>query len=130
ARTLLSPEAAIELIPRDLHDRRSAVHVVRWQGGAGETHVERLHLSGRQDVTGLDRRLAGDRRGESLVPRCRARHAIARERIERIAQAPQRIEPRMRHRHGRHYDRVASEWLDLEAQLRERVTVRLEGVAL
>src|SRR4029450_4886910 len=90
-RTLLSPEAPIELIPRDLHDRRSAVHVVRWQGGAGETHVERLHLSGRQDVTGLDRRLAGDRRGESLVPRCRARHAIARERIERIAQAPQRI---------------------------------------
>src|SRR5689334_19210220 len=129
-RTLLASETSIELIPGDLHDRGTAVHVVRGQRGIGETDVERLHLRRRQNVAALDRGLARDRRRQSLVARRGARHTIARESVERVAQTTQRVEPRMRHRYGRDDDRVAPERLDLEAELHERVAVRLESIAL
>src|SRR6476469_5404918 len=129
-RTLLSPETPIELIPGDLHDRGSPVHIVGGQRGVGETDVERLHLGGRQEVAAIDGGLARDGRRETLVARRGAGHAVAGERVERITETAQRVEPRVWHRHGRHDNRVPPERLDLETELRERVAVRLERIAL
>src|SRR5678816_1510075 len=103
-RTLLSSEAALELIPGDLHDRRPAVDVVCGERGGRQTDVQRLHFRERERVTTLDRRFARDGRGETLVARGRAGDAITRQRIERVAQASQRIEARVRHRYRRHDD--------------------------
>src|SRR5678816_3848032 len=100
-RTLFAPKASIELIPGDLHDRGSAVHVMSGQRRVRETDVEGLHLRRREKIAALDRSLARDGRGETLVARRRAGHAIASECIERIAETAQRVEARVRHRHGR-----------------------------
>ena len=61
---------------------------------------------------------------------CAAGVAIAGERRQRLAQASLGIEARMRHRHAADEQRVSAEPLDLEAEPREHVAVRLERVAL
>src|SRR3954447_3398889 len=96
---LLSAKAALELGPRELHDRGSAMHVVRGRLRVAERDEECTHLAGRQLVTRLDRRLARDGRRKSLVTRMRRRVAVAGERRERLAQTAFGVEAWMRHRH-------------------------------
>ena len=97
---------------------------------AGERDEERAHLARRENLARLDRRLARERRRETLVARGDARIAIAAQRIERLAQAARRVEARMRHRDAAHDERVPAEPLDLEAELREQLLMRLERLAL
>src|SRR5919201_6482663 len=85
-RSLPSAKAALDLVPGELHDGGSAVHVVRRQLGSGEGDEERAHLGGREQVAGLDRRLAGERGSQSLVPRGGSGQPVARQRVERLAQ--------------------------------------------
>src|SRR5688500_4694756 len=129
-RTLSSAKSAIELVPRELHDRGASVHVVRRETRRRERQEQRAHLARREDVAGLDGRLARDGRGEALVPGRGARHAVAGERIECLAKAAQGIEAWMRHRHAGDDQRVSTEHLDLEAEQLERLAVALERVAL
>src|SRR6188472_2958694 len=68
-RALLSSEPALELIPGDLDNRRSAVDVVRGERGCRQSNVQRLHLGGGEGVAAFDRRLARDSRSETFVPR-------------------------------------------------------------
>src|SRR6185503_7589529 len=99
---LFAAEASLNLVPRELHDRRAAMHVVRGKRRIAQRDEQRAHLSRRQRVARLDRRLARDRRGESFMARMRSRLAIAGERRERFAQTAFGIEAWMRHRHGPH----------------------------
>src|SRR5258705_7764300 len=97
---LLSAKAALELGPRELHDGGPAVHIVCGKRGVAERDEQRTHLARRELVTSLDRRLARDGRGESLVPRVRRRLAVTGECGEGLAKTALRIEARIRHRHG------------------------------
>src|SRR5512141_1262815 len=63
---LLPAKAALELRPAQLHDRRTAMHVVRGQPGVAERDEERAHLALRELVACLDRRLACDRCREAF----------------------------------------------------------------
>src|SRR5674476_24409 len=121
---------ALDLGPGELHDRAAPVHVVRRERGRHEGDEERAHLARREDLPRLDRRLAGERRREPLVARRDAGIAVAAQRIERLAQTARRIEARMRHRDAADDERVPAEPLDLEAQLREELLMRLERLAL
>src|SRR4051812_8737506 len=76
---LLSAKAALELGPRELHDGRPTMTVVRRERRVAERNEECTHLAGGELVARLDRRLAGDGRGEPLVPRVRRRLSIAGE---------------------------------------------------
>src|SRR5687768_14805634 len=82
-----SAKAALELVPPDTDDGRAPVHVVRGERRAGERDVQRAHLVGRERIAGLDRRLAGHGRRQSLVTRGAAGDAVAGERVEGVAQA-------------------------------------------
>src|SRR5688572_22642680 len=82
-RTLLSSETSLELIPRDLHDRRPAVHVVCGQRRRCESDEQRLHLAERELIARLDGGLARDRRGKPFVTRRGTRQPVAGERVER-----------------------------------------------
>src|SRR6478672_7989206 len=64
----LAAKAPLELGPRELHDRRPAVDVVRRQLRLAERDEQRAHLAGGELVARLDRRLAGDGRREPFVP--------------------------------------------------------------
>src|SRR5262245_56284822 len=64
------------------------------------------------------------------MPRCRARESIAGQRIERVADAAQRIEPWMRHRHRRYDDRMPAKRFNLEAEALKQLAVRLERIGL
>src|SRR6478672_4623303 len=88
----LAAKAALELGPRQLHDRRAAMDVVRRQLGLTERDEQSAHLACRQLVARLDRRLAGDGRGQPLVARMRGGLPIARQRRERLAQTPLGVE--------------------------------------
>src|ERR671921_2155917 len=65
-------KAALELIPRQMNDRRASMDVVRRKRRAREREEERAHLALRQHVSRLDRRLACHGRGELLVSGARA----------------------------------------------------------
>src|SRR5688500_17208695 len=127
-RTLLPSEAPFELIPGDLHDRRSTVHVVRGKRSRRERDEQGPHLAGRQGVAGLDGRLARHRRGQALVACGGAGQPVARECVECFANAPERIEAGMRHGDSRYDERMTAERLDLEPQSLQQLAVRLERV--
>src|SRR6187549_305812 len=99
-RALLPTKAALELGPRELDDGRATVDVVRGKPRLAQRDEERTHLGRRQLVARLDRRLARDGGGETLVTRVRRRRAISGERGERLAQAALGVEAGMRHRHA------------------------------
>src|SRR5688500_17089367 len=66
--TLASPKAALQLLSRQLDDRGTAVHVVRWQVGGEEAEQELPHLPLVQPLPGLHRGAAGVGRREPLQP--------------------------------------------------------------
>src|SRR5688500_18995941 len=68
-RTLSPAKPALALVPGQLHDRRSPVHIVRGQGGGAEGQEQCAHLAEGEDIARLDGRLACHRSGESLVAR-------------------------------------------------------------
>src|SRR5947207_6670909 len=57
---------AFQFLFGELHQRRSAVHVVRRQGGGEQTHDQLTHLLDVERLAGLDRRAAGVGRSETL----------------------------------------------------------------
>ena len=106
------------------------MNVVRGEPGVAQRREERAHLSLRKLFSRLDRSLAGDRGGKSLVLRRSPRNAVARQRVECLAQAALGVEARVRHRHRIHDQSVAAEALHLETQPLEIVPVRVESLAL
>src|SRR2546429_5640 len=58
-----SPKPPLQLVLRQLHDRRPPVHIVGRQGGAEDTHDELPHLVLLEPLAGLDRGAAGGGRG-------------------------------------------------------------------
>src|SRR2546428_4229758 len=50
-----SPKPPLQLVLRQLHDRRPPVHVVGRQGGADDAHHELPHLVRLEPLAGLDR---------------------------------------------------------------------------
>src|SRR5919108_4883718 len=115
-RRSVSAKPAVDLVPREMNDRGSTVHVVRWKHGRSERRVERAHLVGRERVARLDCRFACDGRCKSLVSLRVASEPVASERIESFAQTPLSVEARMRHRHGANDERVTAEPFDLKAE--------------
>src|SRR5512142_2563183 len=69
-------ESTLNLVPGELNYRGAPVHVVRGQRRVAKGDEQRAHLVGRQRLAGLDRRLAGNGRGESFVSSVRPRLAI------------------------------------------------------
>src|SRR4051812_37884719 len=124
------PEASLNLVPGQLHDRRAAMDVVRRQRRIAQRDEQRAHLTRRQRVAGFDGRLARHRRCEPLMTRMCARLAITGERCERLAQTLLRIETRMRHRHGTNEQRVSAKAFDLEAEALEHLAMALERLGL
>ncbi len=104
------------------------MHVMRRQRRIAKRDEERPHFVQRQFLPGLDRRFARDGRRQVLVPRGGCRGPIPRQGRQRVAQALLGVEPWMRHRHGVHDQRVSAKPFDLEAELRESLTIRLERV--
>src|SRR3954468_17901061 len=74
-----SSEATLNLVPRELHDRRSAVDVVCGQGRVAKCDKQRAHLAWRERITRFDRGFAGNGRGQTFMLRVRPRVAIARQ---------------------------------------------------
>src|SRR5581483_8368454 len=128
--TSTAAESALNLVPGELHDGRATVHVMRGELRVAERDVERAHLARREEIARLDGRLARDGGREALVARVDAGLAVAGERGERLAHAAFGIEPRMRHRHGAHDERMTAEPLDLEPEPLEQLAIALEGLAL
>src|SRR5512147_1467538 len=128
-RILFTAKSAIQLVPRQLHDRRATVHVVRRKLCVTQRGEQRSHLALRKHFPALDRRFACNGRSEMLMTRRGARNAITGQRVERISQAAFGIESPMRHRHCVDDQRVASESLDLEAKLLEVLAICLERIS-
>src|SRR3989454_2406537 len=63
-----SPKPPLQLVLRQLHDGRPAVHVVGRQSGAEDADDELPHLVRLEPLAGLDRGAAGEGRGEALQP--------------------------------------------------------------
>jgi len=123
-------ETPLNLVPGELHDRRASMDIVRRQRRITQRDEERAHLAWRERIAGFDRGLTRDGRGELLVLCVRARFAIPRERRERLAKTPFRIEARMRHRDRAHDQRMSAKAFDLEAESLERRAVPLERIGL
>src|ERR1051325_11882291 len=92
-------EAALELIPGEIHDRRTTVSVVRRQLALAQRDEQRAHLVARETVAGFDGCFARHRRGEVLVSRSSGRRAISGQRRQRIAQTTLGVEAWMRMQH-------------------------------
>src|SRR5207247_882655 len=110
-----SPKPPLQLVLRQLHDGRPAVHVVGRQGGAEDADDELPHLVRLEPLAGLDRGAAGEAGGEALQPVRPAAEAAAREIGHELLQAARRVEPRMRVGSGVNDDGAARERLDLVA---------------
>src|SRR5512141_946126 len=95
-RILFTAKPTIQLVPRQLHDRRAAMHVVRGKLRVTQRCEQRSHLALRKHFPALDRRFAGNRRREMLMPRRGARNAITGQRVESLSQTAFRIESPMR----------------------------------
>src|SRR6185503_4934297 len=121
-------KAPLELIPRQIHDRAAAMHVMGWERRGRERDEEGAHLLRRERITRLDRGLARHRRRESLVSSMQSGRAIAAQRSERLAQTPLRIEARVRHGDAPHEKGVAAKALDLEAEPLEERAMRVESL--
>src|SRR3954471_7323338 len=83
--TSASSETTLKLLPGELDDRGPAMHIVRRQRRVAERDEQGAHFAGGQRLSGLDRRLAGNRRGETLVAARRRRRAIAGQRGQRVS---------------------------------------------
>src|SRR4029079_3587181 len=129
-RTSASAETAVKLVPGQLHDRRATVDVVRGKRRVAQRGEQGTHLRGRQRVAGLDRRLASDRGGESLMPLVHAGLAVAGNRRQRLAKAALRIEARMRHWNGAKDEGMSAEPLDLKPKPVEHFTIPLVRLGL
>src|SRR5258708_10474839 len=130
ATTSAPPEPPLKLFPGQLYDGRATVHVVRRQGRIAQSDEQRAHLARRELVARLDRRLARDRRRESLVPAHRGPRAVAGQGRERVAKTAFGVETRMRHRHRAHEQRITAESLDLEPKSAKQILLRLERLRL
>src|SRR5437762_10018096 len=76
-------KAALELVPREMHDGRPAMDVVRGKLRRRERDEQRAHLARREHVARLDRALARHGCRQTLVPRRSARGVNATERRDR-----------------------------------------------
>src|SRR2546426_2411210 len=74
-----SPKPPLQLVLRQLHDGRPAVHVVGRQSGAEDADDELPHLVRLEPLAGLDRGAAGEAGGEALQPVRPAAEAAAPE---------------------------------------------------
>src|SRR5512143_4194939 len=99
-------EPPFELPLGQLHDRRPAVHVVRRQGSREQAPHQLPRLLWIEVMPGLDRRPAGEGRGETLQPVRPATEASARQIAHQLLQTPGGLEARMRIGRGVRYDRA------------------------
>src|SRR3990170_6270858 len=86
-RILPPSKSPLDFVPGEMYDGRPAVDIVRGEPGITESGKERSHLGRGQLLAGLDRRLAGNGRSESLVLRRGAGDPVPRQRVERLPQA-------------------------------------------
>src|SRR3954470_4805292 len=94
-RRLSAAKAPLNFVPGEVDDRRAPVDIVRRQSRVTQRREQRAHLSLRQLLASLDRRLAGDSRRQSLVLRGGAGDPVSGECIQRFTQAALGIESRM-----------------------------------
>src|SRR5437867_8059269 len=125
-----SPKPPLQLVLRQLHDRRPPEHVVGRQGGADDTHYDLPHLVLREPLAGLDRGAAGEGGGEALQPVRQAAEAAAREIGHELLQAARRVEPWMRVGRRVNDHRAARERLDLIPDAPQQLPVGVHGLEL
>ena len=106
------------------------MHIVRGKCRTSQRPKERAHLVGRERVTRLYGRLAGDGGSQPLVPSMRARLAASAEGGERITKALDGIEARVRGGNGMDDERVPAKRFDLVANARQQVGARLEDLGV
>src|SRR2546423_3359952 len=123
-------KAELELVPREMHDGRPAMDVVRGKWRRRERDEQRAHLARRQFTAGVDRGLARHGCRQPLMPGRGGRVAIAGESGDRFAQTALGVEARMRHRHAADDQGVAAEAFDLEAEPLEQLAMRVERIGL
>src|SRR5258706_5415921 len=97
--TLSPAKAPVELVPRELHDCRTTVNVVRREIRVSKRREQRPHFRERQRLASLDCRFARNGCREMLVTCCRTGNTVTRQRVERFAQTSLGVEPCVRHGH-------------------------------
>src|SRR2546430_4008444 len=91
-----SPKPPLQLVLRQLHDGRPAVHVVGRQGGAEDADDELPHLVRLEPLARLDRGAAGEAGGQALQPARPAAEAAAPQIGHQLPQAARPVQPRQR----------------------------------
>ena len=84
-------KAPLQFTLRQPHDRRTAVHVVRWQRAGKEAIQQISHFRLLEFLTGLDRRSAGVCCGKPLQS-VQAAEPSARQIRHQLLETPARIE--------------------------------------
>src|SRR5258706_10778703 len=129
-RSLPSAKAPFDLVPREMNYRGSAMDIVGRERRIPQRREKRPHLALRKLLPRLDRRLARNRRGEPLVFRRRAGHAVPRQRVERLTQTALGVEARVRHWYRVDDERVPAKSFDLESKALEVLAIGIECFAL
>src|SRR5439155_7149716 len=111
--TLAAAKPALQLLARQLDDRRAAMYVVRREVGREELQQQLTHLALFQVLPGLDGRPAGERCGEVLQPVGPAAEPSACEIGHELLEARARVESRVRGRHRVEHHRAPPECLRL-----------------
>src|SRR6185503_10768613 len=123
-------EPAFKFFPGKLDHAGAAVDIVRGERRAQESNHELAHLIRVERLPGLDRRATGIRRGEPFEPILPAAEPAPRQIGDQLLQAARRFEAGMRIRRGVHDNAAPREGLDLVADAREQLTMRLDRVEL
>src|SRR6476661_2841617 len=113
--TLPAPKPSLQLLARQLHDGRAAVHVVRWQLGRKHPQQQLPHLALVEPLARLYRRAAGIRGGKPLQSVGPAAEPAAREIGHQLPEAGAGIEPWMGRGHRVEHDGATPERLHFEA---------------
>src|SRR5512132_1702347 len=128
---VLAPaKTTLQLLARQLHDRGTAVHIVRRQVGGEELQQELAHLLLRERLARLHRGAAGERRREALQAISPPAEAAPREIGNHLSETRAGIEARVRRRHRVENDSPPAEGVDVESDAAQLLPVRLDRVEL
>src|SRR5437899_9442659 len=123
-------EAAFKLFLRELNEARTAMYVVRRQRCGEEPQDQLPHFSGVERLPGLDRCPARVGCGEPLETILPTTKPSPGEIGDELLKAATGLEAWMRIRSRMHHDAAAGEWLNLEADAREQLAVRIDRIEL
>src|SRR5882757_9349654 len=123
-------EPTLQFLFRKLHHGRPAMNIVRGQCRREQSHDQLAHFLDVERLPSLDRGAAGIGRGEPLEPVLPAAEAAAGEIGDELLETARRLEPRMRVRRRVDHDAAPGERLDLVADPRQQLAMRVDRIEL